>query len=449
MLKITNRSASSAEPHVGDRRPFSTLWFDWKEYDTSYLVSWSIIALANGFLLLIVGRSPDHAVYDEGWYLDTIRLMRHFGLSIAFIKELPGPAGPTFTIVFAFVQNILGIKFPLLRLTNVLLLAISAVLLFRTLVTQAEAIGAGRRLAGLPAGMFTVLPTVGVSAGMTLTEMPAVFFVALFLFALTKSLLTTSARRYLLAILAGIAFAVAILGRQNYLVILPCLPVLVAGHDIIGDRPKRLVLILVLSAALLMVTPIFVTWHGLVPPATAFVGRGISPWHAILSAGYTGIIAALFAPKLYFPLSSASRSMLVLLLAAVAFDLFGTAGLSPMRSVMVAVEPMSGAISGAIDVAVGGILCLAAMAFLVAMVGHLWTYWDDRLIRFCSVVLSLGMLSNAAITSQFSSRYVVVFLPFLVVALSPYVRPTWNLPVRISACALLGLTSLLSYFYGA
>ncbi|HEY2754411.1 MAG TPA: hypothetical protein VGJ01_01560 [Pseudolabrys sp.] len=58
----------------------------------------------------------------------------------------------------------------------------------------------------------------------------------------------------------------------------------------------------------------------------------------------------------------------------------------------------------------------------------------------------LGIISNAKITHQFSSRYVFVFLPFLLLAAAPAVRSTWHQPVRLAIGAGISLGALVSYY---
>jgi hypothetical protein len=131
---------------------------------------------------------------------------------------------------------------------------------------------------------------------MTLTEMPALFLVLVFTF-----LIACDGRgqpAMLRSVLAGLALGFAILGRQNYLVILPCLILLVEWKSF-GSSIGRLFLLGL--CAVLVCGPVFLIWGDLVPPNTAVVAHAIRPWHFILSAGYLGLISLIIEPSVYAP----------------------------------------------------------------------------------------------------------------------------------------------------
>src|SRR5262249_100456 len=146
--------------------------------------------------------------------------------------------------------------------------------------------------------LFTVLPTAGVSSGMTLTEIPAVFFLSLSLTLLVQTLSTSSLGISISsAVASGVLLGMAVLGRQSYLLVLPCLLI-----PLIWDAriwAKNLFLVGVFCAATAaVVAPVFLIWGGLVPPKVAFVGEGISVWNGVLTMGYAGLIGFLIAPDI-------------------------------------------------------------------------------------------------------------------------------------------------------
>jgi hypothetical protein len=67
------------------------------------------------------------------------------------------------------------------------------------------------------------------------------------------------------------------------------------------------------------------------------------------------------------------------------------------------------------------------------------------MILFCGSSALIGLASNVKITHQFSSRYVFVFLPLLLLSLAGSVRLTWHFPIRVVAGAFISLLSLSSY----
>jgi hypothetical protein len=387
-------------------------------------------------LFIIIAASPARAVYDEGWYLDTIQLLHRYGLSIAFLRELPGPAGPTFTLVYAGVQSIFAVALPWLRLTNfALLLASTGLLVAVFAASKVRLPGTSLRTSSLLlAGIFVTLPTVAVAAGMTLTEMPALFFVSIFLLTIT---LDQHGDRIDLAAPAGLALGVAILGRQNYLVVLPCLLALL-------DKPRygrsfRFVAIVYLIVVLVSGS-VFLVWGALVPPAAASIEASFHPWFVILSFGYLGVLALLIEPRIYAPLVQNKYAFIAVILGALILTAaFGTP-LVPARSTLSIVSPeLFGWIFPYLSSAIG-------MAFVIAMAYRLRETWKAPFARFTTAVVFTGALSNAGI-HQFSSRYVFMFLPFLLVALGPGIRLSWDLPIRLFGGAALGLTSLAAYFW--
>jgi hypothetical protein len=91
---------------------------------------------------------------------------------------------------------------------------------------------------------------------------------------------------------------------------------------------------------------------------------------------------------------------------------------------------------------------LLASAWLlsrVAIAGALTRNCDNRPVFIVGIGLVFGLLSNVKITHQFSSRYVFVFTPLLILSLAPALRPTWHLPLRIAVGAAIGLISAVSY----
>jgi hypothetical protein len=286
---------------------------------------------------------------------------------------------------------------------------------------------------------------VAVSAGLALTEMPAVFFISLFLLAFCWPM-ATDARQdtsILAAILSGAGLGAAILGRQNYLIILPCL---ILGAQWSLDLPSRREIILVtitLFVALMICGPVFVVWEGIIPPQTARVGTNISIWHGILSAGYAGIITALLAPDIFRVVIENK-----LYLPAI-FGLSAIISLAIGRSTV----PMSSIlprIANEQTITIVGIgftflVCLIGLLFLSCMADYIWRERTDRLIRFSGCATLVGILSNMKITHIFSSRYVFIFIPFLLIAIAKKMRLTWHYPLRIAIAGCINLASFVSY----
>jgi hypothetical protein len=420
------------------------------------VLNWALIISANLALCALISVSPHHSIYDEQWFLDTVTLLKQRGLSIEFIREFPGAPGPTFTIVYAILVALLHPTFPWIRFFNVAFLIASAVLIWRVLALTYADTARTSSLGGPPSGprpspallaaSLTVLPTVGVSAGMVLTEAPAVFFMTVSLFLLASAMTQESWRALSVpgSVVSALGIAAAVIGRQNYLVILPCLLLAIRWSSGTPDRRDIFQIATITAVVVLLVSPIFIVWGGLIPPRSASSGFGISLPNGIRSAGYAGVIALLFAPEIYRAL--AKRKLLVagIVTVSAALALMMDRPTVPMSSVLGAFfsETLVVAISTGFNV----LLAFSAVSFLVCFSIFLWqqrTNWFTRLTGSTALV---GILSNTKITHQFTSRYVFVFIPFLVLSMAPAVRSNWHQPLRLAAGVCLSLGALSSYF---
>lgn len=412
--------------------------------------NWVVIITANVALCALVASSPHHPIYDEQWFLDTLDLLNRQGLSLDFLREFPGAAGPTFTILFAAVDRLFGLSFPWLRFTNVALLAGSAALIWRILMTASERGAAAAPATPSPAllaASLTTLPTVGVSAGMALTEMPALFFimVSVFLLTLARAPNAESTRSWLAAIGCGGTIAVAVLGRQNYLVMLPALTLAFGWPP--AWRRHDLPRIAVIGAVVALIAgPVFIVWGGLIPPKSAWSSDGINPSNAVKAAGYAGIIVLLFAPEIFRVLWQRKRLLVAAALASIPLSLATGRATVPMASLM---RPFADEqLAAAIETGFNFLLSLSAVCFLGCFAFYVWQERTNWLTRFAGSTALLGILSNAKITHQFSSRYVLVFLPFIALATAPAARTNWHQPLRLALGACISLGALASYYFG-
>lgn len=402
-------------------------------------LNWALIAAANLALCVLVAASPPHPIYDEPWFLDTLALLKQHDLTLDFLRAYPGAPGPTFTLVYAAFDALFHPSFPGARFFNVALLFAAAVLMARTLVLTRTA------SAALLAGSFTLLPTVGVSAGMVLTEVPAAFFMTGALLLLTRLMTQEGRFEALTCVVCGLCIAAAVIGRQNYLVFVPCLLLAIRWPAGAPDRRDAVRIAAIIFVVALFVVPLFVFWGGPLPPQAAADGAGLSLPNGVRSAGYAGVIAFLVAPQIY-GVMTARRSALtaVALFGIVAAALMDTPTV-PMASMLTAF--LSGTLIRLIGVGFNVALGLSAAAFLICFSIYLWQQRLDWFTRVTGSAALLGILSNAKITHQFSSRYVFVFISLLVLALAPAVRPAWHQPLRLALGAGLSLGALASYYF--
>jgi hypothetical protein len=93
----------------------------------------------------------------------------------------------------------------------------------------------------------------------------------------------------------------------------------------------------------------------------------------------------------------------------------------------------------------GFVLSWLSTYFVGCFIVYLWNQRSTRSILFLGLSALVGFASNMKITHQFSSRYVFVFLPLLLLSLAPAIRSTWHLPIRVAFGACIGLASIGSY----
>ena len=408
--------------------------------------AWTVVALSAIVLCCLVALSPAAPVYDEGWYLATLPLLQRHGLSFAFLTSIPGPAGPTYTFVYAVVEKLFGLNLPWARFTGVGLLTASSLLVASALAArqlQRAMLPASPLLLG---AILIALPLVGVSAGMALTEMPAFFFVCLFLCILFWSYPSRTFSIYgslFGAGVAGLALGIAILGRQNYLVIPLCLILLVRRGDGSWFRSDLAFMSVVFLTALLVVAPVLIAWGGFVPPQTASVSYGYSIRNGLFGAGYAGVIVLILAPQIYRPLSERWYILAAMAFGSIVFILLQNAEHLPAHAMLFRLGPPWTSVAGAVFAI---LLAGLGLATIAALIHHLVANFDSVMVRFSTSVALLGLLTNAKVTHQFSSRYVFVFIPFLILALANNVCPNWQFPLRLAIGGLIGAMSLASYF---
>jgi hypothetical protein len=420
------------------------------------LLNWALIISANLALCALISVSPHHSIYDEQWFLDTVTLLKQRGLSIEFIREFPGAPGPTFTIVYAILMALFHPTFPWIRFFNVAFLITSAVLVWRILALRYADTDRTSSLGGLPsrpcaslallAASLTALPTVGVSAGMVLTETPAVFFMTVSLLLLASAMTYESWRplSVLGSVVSALGIGAAVIGRQNYLVILPCLLLAIRWPSGNPDGQDIFRITTITAVVVLLVSPIFIVWGGLIPPRSASVGFGISLPNGIRSAGYGGVIALLFAPEIYGALAKRKLLMVGIVTVSAMLALMMDKRTVPMSSVLELFS--SDVLVSTVSTGFNVLLAFSAVSFLVCFSIFLWQQRMNWFTRLTGSTALVGILSNAKITHQFSSRYVFVFIPFLVLSMAPTVRSNWHQPLRLAAGACLSLGALSSYF---
>jgi hypothetical protein len=425
---------------------------------TFFVISTTAIALSPGTLL-----------YDEGFYFKYVSDLALKGLNITYISELSGPTGPLYAIVHMALSWVTSLQVVPMRLASNVLFVLSGIVVGFVL-----AISSSRNAANAPSLAYAI-PFAGVTFGLALTEVPAMLAAALGTLAVVAAVVLvemprvdsrqrpqispTSPAVYTLLVLSGVLFAAAVWGRQNYLAMVIALPLLFISGRSFAWLPWLVVTAVFVALSGLL----FWIWGGLVPEPTRFVSDnsvaptdvlniGVSPpgvvfglniAFGILSLGYASamfavlapgvfivrlgvlsfsavaaVIASLLLPQLRFlPSYDALAPRLGPDLITVATMFFGAClaffGFWLLSSVALRCaercrgESMlsSGANQGLVARKTWGSMLQLPMSLSISA----------RLYLFASLAW-LGILaSNMKVGHQFSSRYVVVAAPFLLI----------------------------------
>ena len=400
--------------------------------------AWSRVCLIInlcGFLLLAgaVAHGPGGQVYDERWHLHNVELVHEVGWREALTHTLSA-AGPLYTGLHLVVEPITHLQGPPLRATNVVLLLA---------VVALTAAAAARLRLGEPwlaASMFLAVPFAWPVCGMALTEIPALpFFTAGMLFALRFWEKREAPLPVPLAwaVASGLAFGIACLGRQTYLLALAGLAAFVTW-----DRRTWLLVAVTGATAVAVVLPLFIVWHGITPPSLPQLDTGLKPEHGVWSFAYAAMATLFVAPRWLWPRHRAPWVAAgIAFVAALAFPVMS---ITPARSL---VERFLGSASlPAVSRVSSALLVALAVLWFMQIATQMWARREERAQLFVCALLLLVAITPMKISVQFSSRYVATGLTALVLVAGAELRPGLPLALRCLAGHLIGLGLLLSYY---
>ncbi len=398
-------------------------------------MSLSLLLLAFVGLVTVVVSSPGFFVYEEPFSTaDYLTVFHDHGLSRDFLTSLPGTYGPLNTFVQLAFEPLTSLSPVRMRLENVLLLVVVGVILY---FASARDDVAGRLFT---AGSVLVVPTTWVLAGMALSEMPALVFAALSLFLLCRGLQALGDKRSVLLwfLASAVSLGVAAWGRQPYILLAGVPPVLA-----LMDVRLRTAAALYMCVVLAMVLPLFVIWGGLTPPDFQLVRHAPSLYNSFLLLGYAGFALALLAPALLWR----HRRFLLVLFAVIALmnavlDIWSE---YPLRTAAERLLPSS------VFYVYGGLcaaLVLTSGIAVLAFVGHsIWQAGSDTRLVAANLSLLFMCIWPSFMDANFSSRYMEMGLPYLVLAVEP-LRQRWDsfMLTATLAGSATGAISLLGYF---
>lgn len=394
-----------------------------------------LVALAAG-----IAASPRILLYDERYYMEaSYFLAAHLDFVRLMTTPLDLAAGPLYAYLHVAAAALTDLRPPAIRYVNWAALTL-------TLALCAAALREMRYTDPLArAAMLLAVPMAMPTGGLALTEVPAMAFAALSVFAVTRALTRrSSARLWFWWTVAGLAAGVAVLGRQTYL---PG----IAGFVLVGlgDRRHLLPAIVATVSAGLALVPLILLWGGLIPPWQVSAMTTVVPEHGALAFIYLAVTAALIAPSFFLEAVDTPRNRALaaaVLVVAPAIGFIASIRLE-VASRVVAAAPASLRAAIATGLAAAMVAVAAAMLFAAAI--HAWQRRTDRRFLLLALLTVLLCGTAAGIGHQFSSRYVLSAYPFALLMLQPWVVPGSWAAARLLTGAALGFASLAAYYWNA
>jgi hypothetical protein len=399
---------------------------------------------------LIVGTAlrSQAPFWDEFYYLENVVILENLGFTEEFLVNYKGPAGPTYSIIHYFLKPITMLQAPMVRLVNIVFLIGTLLILYRIFLNLNKS-----RINSIVFALSSLaIPTIYTISGLALTEIFAIFFLTTSLFFITKSY-QTNKNNYWLAIISGLSFSFAILGRQPILVLWLALPILFLKREsgVEFDFSKREFLKFIIVTVLFsLIFPLYVfcVWGNIQPASEAFTGVGLSPRNLILAFGYAAIFTFLINPN-YFILKRAfliKKELLLVIFISVLINFFILKiKFTPFKSILS--NFLNDALFEFYEIGCGSFLSVVGISYIYFMVKKQLKE-KNRLSVFFLMGFLLVIATSIKVTHQFSARYVAQAFPLLVVGLNINRQhvSVWSI-VCLTLAGALGLLSLSSYFY--
>jgi hypothetical protein len=389
-------------------------------------------------IAVIIIKSPMSLVYDEPYHLSTSKNVLTDGWKNALLNsENKSAAGPLFSAIQNSCSKITNLKAPSVRWINYTLLLCIILINTKTLSFLNK-----NWLEGLCQSISILsVPFLWPTVGMALTEVPALLFFCCFTFFLCLLFEKDAEKsfkknQYLLSILAGACLGISILGRQTYLVAVPCLLIFITSRSL-----NKLNLIICATTAILISGWLFVLWGGLVPPSQVKINSNLKIEHGLYSLAYVGFASAIVSPKSIFPKNV--KSALYLITVGIPFIfIFERYNSPPAYTVLV--SQLGEATAKKVGLFIFACMIIIGLSWLVNTITLLVSERCNPLKTYFGITLLALAGTPVGISHMFSSRYSVGLLGLLLFLLRPPVN--WFLGLRILIGSVLGAVILLSYY---
>jgi hypothetical protein len=394
--------------------------------ESTYLLAWIFLAV---FIVL----SPHNLIYDEVYHLGAVNLIQTQGFYSAMVSPAnQSAAGPLYSFLHLIFSSLSDLNAPFVRWINIFLLFLVVFLISKTSWSTKKQNISFQEATLCMLGVPFVWPCVGIA----LTEIPALVFFTVSLVCISKIISSDCTKLQLtLGVVAGIALGIAILGRQTYLVILPCLVVWA-----VFQRKFWLPVVTIIVISLISCGWIFIIWKGLVPPSQRSLDGGLRIDHAILAASYIGVAGLILAPKILREIPVLNSILFGILIGGICSWYLGFETV-PAKSLITSLfgaqwAVLIGAVALAVMIGLAGVWLLALSKFSLA--------GGNPFLVLNWLLLMAFIAAPAKISHLFSSRYVVSALIPLII-LTGFERSKISIALKIVGM-LVGAATLVTYY---
>jgi len=390
-----------------------------------FIISVQLICL---FTLSVLGPK---LVYDEIPYQKTVPLVWKYGLSKEFFLQLLG-AGPLYSWIHAFFAPLTHLALPQIRILNFCFLPILILGIFWSLSIL--------RLSNslCSALLIMALPPIYVITGMALTDLPPLAFFSIAIASILAALKNDNLHSWAYCVLSGICFGVAILGRQTYSV-----PLVMLVLFIILDFRLWGKILLTLFLGILPLFWLIRNWGNLVPPEISTSIIGFAPQHLINAFLYTGFFIAILCPR-WFAINwkiICFSTIIGIFINA----LYPIVNITPLRTLAESV--LTPFLLSLYTKTVSHLSLGLVFIVFFSFVKRGWEHRTDKIYLYFVFATASLIFTNLKITHVFSSRYVISEAPLLILLVSPYIKFSKGLVIRLLFGGALGFLSLSTYLF--
>lgn len=410
--------------------------------NNSGLARTEIYLLTGAFILLIINifLQSGPPVYDEILFLPNVHLFEKYGLSEYFLLHYTKQApGPLYQVIHHLFKPITHEQYPAMRFVNLFLLAGIIFMMIKAIRQYNK----NSSVYLLPL-LLLALPMTYKITGLALTEIPSMFFIAVFIWLEVRIQKDEKLWRFLiLSFISGIMLGIAIMGRAPFLLCVAAVPFL-AGWKKLFSVKNIFHSILVTVGAAIICLPVFFLWKGIIPPDTQYAQEGFSITNGTLGIAYLGFIFVFVAPGIFF-YEKKIFLILGLLFILLAFTVSPLEiNYTPMSNIVEKILPHR-LFSFYGSVVKSAFYCIA-LYFLLCLGRLTMKKINEPDFIFALIGMLVIVLTCFKVNHLFNSRYVIQCAPFIALML-PHIYRRYKFNIALYLVGIvIGLVSMNLYF---